>query len=126
LKPAKESDEHDLTVYKYSTVTKVLKQQFFYELCPAPSLEGNTPYGPIAHGVPQVNPENDGPLWQFDLTCVGKPSGKTLWENAVGKIQWENSAGNSCVKTLWENSVGNPSGKTTHKGGGGAEIRTHS
>jgi hypothetical protein len=58
-------------------------------LCPAPSLEGNTPS--VAHGVPQVNPENVGPLWQFDLTCVGKPSGKT-----------------------------------THKGGGGAEIRTHS
>jgi hypothetical protein len=47
-----------------------------YELCPAPSLEGNTPYGLVAHGVPQANPENDEPLWQFDLTC-----GKTQWEN---------------------------------------------
>ena len=48
----------------------------YLRVCPAPSLEGNSPYGPVAHGVPQANPENGGSLWQFDLTCVGKPSGK--------------------------------------------------
>ena len=47
---------------RYLTLTHNCITPFFKEWCPAPSLEGNTPYGSVAHGVPQVNPEDDGPL----------------------------------------------------------------
>ena len=56
---------------------------FLFEWCPAPSLEGNTP---VAHGVPQANPENDGLLWQFDLTCMGKPSRKTTYKRGLSPL----------------------------------------
>ena len=64
-----------------------------------------------SHGVPQANPENGGPLWQFDLTCVGKLSGKTEWENPRGKTEWENPVGKPSGKTEWENPVGKSSGE---------------
>ena len=48
-------------------------RKFFYELCPAPSLEGNTPDGPVAHGVSQRTMD------PFGISTLH------VWENPVGK-----------------------------------------
>ena len=72
------------------------------------SLVGS-PYGLVAHGVPQVNPENDGPLWQFDLTCVGKPSGKMQWGNSVEKLSGKTQSENHTKGAEWPRFEPTPS-----------------